>query len=351
MKYKPDWDEARDRLSALWRGDLVGRPCIAVHAPSGRNVELPPPATPEQRWLDPDWVVRSALANLESTWWGGEAVPSYLVLAGWIISLGGTPEFRHDTIWHGHIEVDFDAPPSFTIDLEDPWIKRFEAVLRALTVAAGEEDFVVGQPCQLPAADLFSMQMGTGQFLTALSDRPEWMAEAVAQVAGGLAAAWQHFTSITRRSHRYWYGIAGWMPFWAPEPFMATQSDVSCMLSPEMYDRFVVPELELYAREIGPVWYHLDGGDARQQLPRLLSLPGLRVVQYTPASFEPPNGPDHIDFYRQVQAAGKILHVYLPQENVEPLIKALDPGLLMLYTWAGSVREGEELLAAAERWT
>ena len=63
------------------------------------------------------------------------------------------------------------------------------------------------------------------------------------------------------------------------------------MLSPAMFDRFVVPELDVYGEDHGALWYHLDGGDARQHLPRLLSLPYLRVVQYVPAPFEPPNGP------------------------------------------------------------
>jgi hypothetical protein len=48
-----------------------------------------------------------------------------------------------------------------------------------------------------------------------------------------------------------------------------------------------------WAEAYGALWYHLDGGDARQHLPRLLSLPYLRVVQYTPAPCEPPNGPGH----------------------------------------------------------
>jgi hypothetical protein len=118
-----------------------------------------------------------------------------------------------------------------------------------------------------------------------------------------------------------------------------------------MFDRFVLPELELYAREFGALWYHLDGGDARQHLPRLLSMPRLRVLQYTPAPFEPPNGPDHLDFYRRVQAAGKIVHISVDAKDVEPLARGLDPSLLMLHTSCRTEQEGRELLADAVRWT
>jgi len=77
MKWKPDWPEAAERLTALWRGEPLDRACIAIRAP--RDGGVPPPApTAEARWLDPDWLLKDVRATLANTWWGGEAVPSYL---------------------------------------------------------------------------------------------------------------------------------------------------------------------------------------------------------------------------------------------------------------------------------
>ena len=117
-----------------------------------------------------------------------------------------------------------------------------------------------------------------------------------------------------------------------------------------MFDDFILPELELYGEEFGALWYHLDGGNARQHLPRLLSLPYLRVVQYTPAPGEPDNGPAHLEMYRAIQAAGKIVHVSLPAQNVEPLLRELDPARVMLDTSCPSVEEGRRLLEASASW-
>ena len=74
------------------------------------------------------------------------------------------------------------------------------------------------------------------------------------------------------------------------------------------------------------------------------------MVQYTPAPDEPPNGPGHLAFYRQVQAAGKVLHLALPAAHVEPLVRELDPGLMLLQTRCASVAEGERLLEATRGW-
>lgn len=352
MRYKNDWPEAKRRLTALWRGERLDRPCLSVLAPQAvaAPTPVPKPADEEARWLDPAYRVALARRQLESTWWGGEAVPSCLQMAGWVNCLGGTPRFAPDTIWFETREVDFSRPSPFRHDPDNPWSAKYRALLLALCEAAGRDGFMIGTPGGLPANDLLSMHMGTEAFMFALVDHPAWMAEAILAGARDQVRLKGEVQALMRDRCEYWYGNAGWMPFWAPEPFNSTQSDVSCMLSPEMFDRFIVPELEIYGQEYGALWYHLDGGDARQHLPRLLSLPFLRVVQYTPAPFEPPNGPGHLEMYRRIQAAGRIVHIQVPAQHVEPLVRALDPALLMLDTWVNAPAAGERLLEQCVTW-
>jgi hypothetical protein len=352
MKHKPDWPDAQERLTALWNREMLDRPCIAVRAPLkvASPTPVPEPTDDEARWLDPAYRVAVARRTLETTWWGGESVPSCLLMAGWVLCLGGTPRFDERTIWFDTREVDFSRPSPFRRDPGSVWEEKYRAILLALCEAAGRDGFLIGKPIGLPASDLLSMHMGTEAFLTALVDHPDWMAEAILAGAHDQLDLCRELQAFLRQRHDFWYGNAGWMPFWAPHPFTTTQSDVSCMLSPEMFDRFVVPELEVYGQEHGALWYHLDGGNARQHLPRLLSLPYLRVVQYTPAPCEPPNGPAHLNLYRQIQAAGRIVHIELPPEHIEPLVRVLDPALLMLDTSCPTRDDGERLLERSGKW-
>lgn len=353
MQYKDDWEEAKSRLTALWQGERLDRPCISVCAPQPAEhpTPVPQPADDEMRWLDPAYRVALARRTLETTWWGGESVPSVLQMANWVVCLGGTPRFDPATIWFDTRPVDFGKPSPFRHDPDSPWMVKYRRLFMALCKEAGRDRFLIGKPGGLPANDLLSMLMGTEEFLYALMDHPDWMAEAILTGARDQQAARQGLQAQMRAAgHEFWYGIGGWMPFWAPEPFNVTQSDVSCMLSPELFDRFVVPELDVYGQEHGALWYHLDGGDAKQHLPRLLSLPYLRVLQYVPAPCEPPNGPGHLEMYRQVQAAGKIVHIDLPWQHVEPLVRELDPALLMLQTYCASPAEGERLLENSAKW-
>lgn len=365
MKYKANWVETQERLTTLWEGRPTDRPCLAISVPNANRVSKPgdrwdheewyqePPRDAETRWLDEDWVIRHALNTIKNTWWGGESIPSYLLLAGWLMSLGGRPRFDFRTIWFEEFPVDFGKPHPFHNDPDDPWLKRYIRLYHALARAAGRDDFLLGSPALMPAHDLLSMHMGTQNFLMALVDEPEWMLRAITEGARDQIATRQKLWAPVRERHLYWYGNSGWMPFWAPKPYNATQSDVSCMLSPEMFEQFVMPELDLIGNEFGAMWYHLDGGDALQHLPRLLSLPYLRVIQYVPRPTEPPNGVAHIDLYRRVQKAGRIVHVEVSPDQVEPLCRALDPRLLMLDLTSSvkSPAEAGELIAAAKRWT
>lgn len=353
MKHRHDWPEAQRRLTALWHHERLERPCIAVRAPQAveNPTPVPEPANDEVRWLDPTYRVALARRELESTWWGGEAVPSCLQMAGWMNCLGGSPHFAPNTIWFETREVDFSRPSPFRHDPENVWVRKFRELMVALCAAAGRDDFLVGSMLGLPANDLLSMHMDTQSFLFALVDHPEWMAEAILIGAQDQLRACRELQALMRaQGHEYWYGNAGWMALWAPEPFTSTQSDVSCMLSPEMFDCFVVPELDVYGQAHNALWYHLDGGDAKQHLPRLLSLPYMRVIQYVPAPFEPPNGPGHLEMYQQIQAAGRIVHIQVPAENVESLVRELDPSLLMLDTWCASRADGEKLLEQSVKW-
>ena len=186
MRYRKDWAEAAERWTALWEGRLRDRPCMVVTAPRGKASLPPPPESPDDLYLDPDYIVRAAMAKMGATHYAAEAIPSMLMLAGWVTTCyDSTPRFEteRNTIWFDVLDVDWDAPPSFDLDMNAPWFRRYEALHRAMVAAAGEDGWSVGQACVLPGHDILSMLLGTETFLTSMLDRPEWMETILRQVA------------------------------------------------------------------------------------------------------------------------------------------------------------------------
>jgi hypothetical protein len=251
------------------------------------------------------------------------------------------------TLWFNEARVDFANPPRFAFDPDNPWFRKYQALHEACLDLAAPDHFLMGQIIALPDNDVLALLMGAENFLTALLDHPQWMKAALVQLAQMHADVMEQFLTLNRRRTPYWYGIAGWADFWAPEPFLATQSDVSCTLSTAMFHEFILPELDLLGARFGALWYHLDGYEARHHLPTLLTRDYVRAGQFVPGANRPPNGSHWIELYRQVQAAGRILWLDAPAENIAPLLRQLDPSLLVLRTYAPSQRAAEELLAAA----
>jgi hypothetical protein len=351
MKYKRNWDESRERLCAVWEGRVLDRPCLAAYAPNGRGVQAPVPVSGEQRWLDPGFNVRAMLAQFESTHYAGEALPGWLLMAGWTANAyGATPHFPLETIWFEPRRVDWDRPPSFPLDWEDPWLGKVTALHEAVLGAAGRDDFIVGQGCFMPGNDMLALVIGAERMLTGMHDRPEWIKRSIMQLARNWVSLVRHFHGLARKTSEFWYGNSGWMDLWLPEPYVTAQSDISCMISPDMFDEFIVPELELVGAEFGNVWYHLDGQGAVKHLPRLLSLPSIKAVQFVPEAGTAPNGPEHLALYRRIQEAGRILHIDAPPRNIEPLVRALDPSRLVLCTYCGSAADADELVSRSGQW-
>jgi hypothetical protein len=260
MKYKPNWPEAEERFTALWEGRFIERPCIAITAPNGRIVERLKPVSGEQKWLDPDFIIRNMLAEFESTYYAGESIPSGLLMAGWVMNTyGAIPHFPPETIWFEPVAVDWNSPPSFPLDWESPWFKKVSALHEAVLAAAGYDDFLVGSFGTMPANDMLAFVIGTEQVLLGMAEHPDWIGEAIKQLTANWVALSRHFQEKVKKKHKFWCGNAGWMPFWAPEPFKATQSDISCMISLDMFEKFIVPVLNTIGREFKNVWYHLDG--------------------------------------------------------------------------------------------
>jgi hypothetical protein len=354
MKHHQDWEKAKQRFTDLWENKPTKIPYIGIRAKKEKIQDWPPqPVNDEDYWLDPFWNVQKNTIDAGNQYWIGETIPGQILLAGWLCSLGGRPEFNRQTIWFEPFpEIDFSKPSPFRHDPDDPWFLKFKRLFEAVVKTAVKEEFGVAAQPGMPANDLLSMHMGTDNYLIATMDHPEWIREAIIQGAEDQLKVKVEFMEFAEKyiGDLCYCGV-GWMPLWSPKPYLRTQSDVSCMLSPEMFEQFVLPELEIYGKKF-PLWYHLDGGNAKQHLPILLSLPYLRFIQYVPMPSEPRNGIEHLEFYKQVQAAGKIVHIAVSADLlIEEFIKELDPSKTLIDSSTETLAQAEDLLAKVAKWS
>lgn len=347
--YKPDWPRAKERWAACWDCAPTDRPLIDVKASLAMDLApWPAPDDPEDLWLDEEYVCQSWMRQLESTYLGGEAVPVCPYLqAAWALGCGLDVAFTQNTIWLPVTATSMSKSVNYHPGPQDPWRHKLEKVVHhLLDMAPGR--FLVGYVVQLPVNDLLPLLRGVELFLTDLAEDCERCRQRLIETLPLWLAEFEYFRGVVDAKQR---GCAwGWPGLWHPDFVMATQSDMSCMISGDMFDRYVMPELDVLGERYARLWYHLDGPEAVRHVPRLLRRSYMRAIQYVPGDGQPPNGPAHLDLYRQVQAARRCLDLHTPPENVEFVIRHLRPEGLIVRTWASTREQADELVHLAAKW-
>jgi hypothetical protein len=354
MKWKEDWEASRKRLVALWDREVLDRCCCSVIVTDPAFREEPMGETQAERrdwYMNPGRIYSRNAARFEKTWFGGDGFPCIwpnLGTCGHAKYLGiRNYKYMEDTIWFEPTISDWETdrlkydPKNFAL-LED------EAVLRCLCKLAGDDAFV-SMPDNCGNLDALSLLRGP-DLLTDFYDEPEAVEEALAVIQAAYNDSETRLFSIIRENN---HGgcTHGWMNTWAPGTMAQMQADISVMLSPKLFERFVMPELSDITHLLDYSAYHLDGIEQVRHLDMLLSLEKLNLIQWTSVDGQP-DAVNYIDVFNRIQAAGKCLIIYPKLHEIEPLMRALSSrGLYLICRTATSREQGEEIVRTIARLT
>jgi len=351
LTYHDDWPLAEAHLRAFWAHGALDRACIAVTAPR-REPLLGPPAPPApadlgRRWTDAEYQIAAADAQFRSTYFGGEAVPNlWINLGPGILGayLGSEPTFAETTVWFNPL-TDFDWERLPECDAGNSWWRLTCDMTRAAAEALGGKA-LVGLTDLGDASDVLAALRGTENLLLDVVLNPEPVSLWLERLADLWIAYYEELRAIAAGPVG---GSVQWLSAWAPGRMYTVASDFSCMISPAMFERFIVPELSKLCRFLDSSLYHLDGPEALQHLDRLLAIPELDGIQWTPGAGNPPSV-EWLPMLRRVQAAGKCLHVHDSLGNAERILRSLKPEGLFFQTSAPDEETARDLLRKAATW-
>ena len=129
------------------------------------------------------------------------------------------------------------------------------------------------------------------------------------------------------------------------------QCDLSVMISPQMFEEFVLPELEETAAWLDYSAYHLDGQEQIRHLDMILSVKKINMIQWTPVVGQPCTS-EFIPVLKKIQKAGKGLILMPHIWEVEKLLSELSPkGLYLIIRDVESETEAEELIKKVGKMT
>lgn len=356
LRYKPDWEQAKQRYRMWWAGENFGRCGLSVTARRNQAIQKPPdlPARVADRWLDLDYLSALNHYRMSQTYYGGEAVPVwYAGYPGWdfiAVFLGCPIELKEETGWvYPLIQTEkLDDYPisSLQIDPNNRWW-RFGQLIHRLAAQEAAGCSIPGIQAIGGVGDILAGLRGTDRLLLDVSDCPD----VVRNYELHLIKVWQEvFDSFYEIISGVGEGCSNFFHMWAPGKFYITSNDFSYMISSKMYEDLFLPALEMQLKHLDFTLYHVDGIEAFRHVDLLCSLPGLDGLQILPGAGKP--SPLHyMDVLKKVQAAGKKLHISIPSTEVKDALEQLSSRGLFIATTCDSEEEANELLRQAERWS
>lgn len=355
MKIKRDYEKTKQRIAAFWEKELADRPLVSVLAPKTPGKNTSPfkndrsDYTAEQLrryWEDPETVLARNVGLLDNTYLGGDALPVIFLNfgpSGHAAYFGSKPLYQPDTVWYQPVMEEADAN---RLVYDEAELNRQLEIVRYMGERLGGRYFV-SMPDNTGATDVLAALMGAENLLMAFLEDPDGVKQAIRAVnEGHRRSTLRYFETLRALADEG--SMHGWMHLYAPGVLQHMQCDISVMLSPTIYEEFVIPELVEQMQWIEYSVYHFDGIEQTKHLDLLLSLKDLRAIQWTHVAGQA--GPaHHMDTLKRIQAAGKGLVVMTPKEDVRILAETLDPRGLYIHTAADTPEEADALVDTVAR--
>ena len=167
--------------------------------------------------------------------------------------------------------------------------------------------------------DILASLRTTQNLLLDLIDAPEEVDRLVGEITTLWLCYYDELYKIIQRSGN---GTTSWTPLWCPGRYYMLQSDFSYMISPDMFERFVLPDLVACCEHLDHAFYHLDGKGQIPHLNMLLSLDQLHGIQWIPGDGQPP-AEAWLPLLKRIRDGGKLCQVYATSTTVRTVVREL----------------------------
>jgi 5-methyltetrahydrofolate--homocysteine methyltransferase len=300
--------------------------------------ELHPDAPPRPNWtfagkypleMPVEQVLDRSQEVLEAGYFLGDSFPKFYVNIGpgvLAAFLGGQYQLLPDTTWFSPPVtpqgVSWENIPldqlSVTFDEQNHLWQRVRDLTRA-AVDRWEGQLVIGMTDLGGNLDVLASLIGAQRLAMELLDHPDEIERLCSEIRQAWLSCYEILHAVVEPGGM---GSACWASIWAPERYYMFQSDFAYMISPSMFRRFVIPDLQACCQSIPYSFYHLDGKGQIRHLDLLLSLEQLRGIQWIPGDGTPP--PEGwLPLLKRIRDGGKLCQVYVSANGARKILDEL----------------------------
>lgn len=332
IDFSPDrWDKVKETYRKWWSGEL-DRPIIPVEL-IGRDPGRPEPdvalltqETCSDLSVSPEQIIDRLDYELSKKEYLGDAFP-YVNMDSF--GPGVIAAFCGAVLDNSSGRVWFHPPkdlPISEIHLEynkdNIWLKRIKDIY-----AAGMERWkgqvLMGMTDLGGNLDILSTFRPSEALLYDLYDYPE----EVQRLTWEANELWHRFyKELNGILQPVNPGYSDWSGIYSSTPTYILQCDFCYMISPDMFEEFVKPELQVTCERLEHTVYHLDGPGQLRHLDSLLSIEKLDGIQWIPGAGNP-DCSQWPEVYRKIHTAGKrIQAAWTGFEGMDAIISQIGTG-------------------------
>jgi len=348
LRFGPsDWDRIERDYAAWWAHEL-DRPLVQISGGErDPRVRYGPVLNFYARYpldLPAEAAIATITPHLEATRWYGDAYPTSWVNFGPGIMAGFLGAHVHPderSVWFSPTEEHSIADLQPACDEHNPWWQRVQEWTRA-ALKAWDGQVQVGCTDIGGNLDIIASLRTTEGLLYDLHDAPQ----EVERVSREVTQLWlRYYDALDALIHPVCRGRDCWTPIWSHETTYMLQCDFSYMISPRMFERFVVPDLATCCEHLEAGFYHLDGPGELPHVDLLCDIPRLRGIQWIPGDGNPP-AHQWPDLLAHIRDRGKLVQVFVTAQGALELVRAIGgKGLLLTVSDRMNAEQARAFLA------
>ncbi len=329
MYYMKDFEKVQKRYKEFWANENE-RPILLLSAvkEKGKNYNIKQPESLMDRWLDTEHIIKTSRAQFENTIYVAEKLPQINPNLG--------PDLFGATFG---ADIMFEETTSYSVPFIKDWTERLEfsednkwwQKICKMTddfVNDAKGDYFVGITDLHPGVDGLVSLRGPEQLCMDIFDSPEAFEHSSKTLLPAFKKQFSALCDITERNIK---GTSNWMGLYNESRWYVTSADFICMISPDNFNLFVLPELLEEIKFLNnKTIFHLDGPGALKHLDALLEIPELAGVQWVYGAGQP-SAKHWIDVLKKIQNAGKLINIGLKPDDIDVVFGELKPQGLSCY--------------------
>jgi len=345
-----DWERAAQAWSAWWEGEL-DRPLVAIEsgAPPGTVLpEVPGLVSETGMKMPADELLDRIQPHLEAMRYYGDAWPRWWpnfgpgIIAGF---LGAQVHWAPDTVWFSPAQTMPLTDLKLTYDPKNVWWQRVQEIT-SLAVKRWGSQVAISHTDLGGNLDILASFRTSQQLLLDLYDAPEEVIRLANEITRLWIRYYEELYAIIQKGGR---GTSPWGYIWSPRRCYMLQSDFSYMISPKMFKRFVLPDIDSCCQFLDHPFYHLDGVGQIGHLDMLLSLKKLRGIQWVPGDGKPPPE-EWLPLLKRIRDAGKLCQLFVTPKGAQTIVHELGGrGFAFYITQPLSGEDAQDLLRTLTR--